>query len=83
MQITPFLLHFIQMRTSICLFFSCHTATGKNNEKTEAMTPESALQPQTDQQADTKGQEHTTPKLVLSAHKKHPLHDCMQEVLYI
>ncbi len=44
------------------------------------MAPEAPLQPGPYQQAQAKGHDGAAPELILSAHKKHPLHKPMQGV---
>ncbi len=47
------------------------------------MAEKSALQTKPHQHSQTKGDKQTSPKDIFVAHKKHPLHKCMQGVLGI
>lgn len=63
------------------LFFLHHTKAHDNYTESETMAQKATLQPCSDQHAQTKGHHHTAPKLIMPAHKKHPLHHSMQGVL--
>ena len=56
------------------------TKSQQNQAKTKEMTHQPAFKPCTHQDTKTKGQETAAAQMVLPAHKKHPLHQFMQEV---
>ena len=62
------------------LSFPNNTATEKHQPEPKTMGKESALNPQSNQNAQTECKQRAAPQLIIPAHKKHPLHNRMQGV---
>ena len=57
-----------------------HREAQTNQTEACQMAEKAALQPSSHQDTKPERQHRSTPHLILSAHKKHPLHQCMQGV---
>ena len=58
-----------------------HANPQSDQPNTEQIAYKTSLEPCTDQHTQAERQEATTVQQILPAHKKHPLHECMQGVL--
>lgn len=59
------------------------TAPGNNQYQRKNVTEKATLQTKSHQHPQAKGDKQTSPKDIFVAHKKHPLHKCMQGVKQI